>query len=146
MFLSSQAIPSGLLLICIIIPMITVGFGVAFSRTPLWERLTNRAERHLLISPSQSVLDLTKALEVATNDGMRCLALEKRGEALMSLGKLPEALSDFQACVKIPEPNRSQGVAYGLWKNNTTKASSKIDQIRQQNPLMGTEILGKKKD
>lgn len=146
MWISSNAIPTGLLLICVVIPMITFGFAGAFSRAPLTERLTNRANRHLTINPSQSVVDYTNALKAATDNGTRCGLLAQRGEALMKLGRLQNALSDFQACVATPEPDRkqlSQSAAYGLWKNNTTKAQSKITEIKQNNPDITAEPLEK---
>ncbi len=86
MWISSNAIPTGLLLICVVIPMITFRFAGAFSRAPLTERLTNRANRHLVISPSQSVIDYTSALQAATDNVTRCGLLAQRGEALIKLG------------------------------------------------------------
>jgi hypothetical protein len=146
MWISSNAIPTGLLLICVVIPMITVGFSGAVSRAPLTERLTNRANRHLAINPSQSVIDYTSALYAATDNATRCGLLAQRGEALMKLARLQNALSDFQQCTAIPAPDRkqfSQSAAYGLWKNHTTKAHSKIDQMQKMDSSLIAEPLEK---
>ena len=124
--------------------MITFGFAGAFSRSPLTERLTNRANRHLAISPSQSVIEYTSVLQAATDNVTRCGLLAQRGEALIKLGRLQNALSDFEACAKTPEPDRkqlSQSAAYSLWKNHTTKALSSINEIKQNNPDIIAETL-----
>jgi hypothetical protein len=144
MWIFSNAIPSGLLLICVVIPMITVGFTGAFTRTPLAERLTRRAHRHLTLSPSQSIIDYTNALKVATDDVTRCGLFEQRGEAFMKLGRLQNAFLDFQACIETPKPNRrqlSQSATYGLWKNHTTKAHSRMDEIKRNHPHLVAELL-----
>jgi hypothetical protein len=143
MWIFSNAIPSGLLLICVVIPMMTVRFTGAFTRTPLAERLTRRANRHLTLSLSQSIIDYTNALKVATDDVTCCGLFEQRGETFMKLGRLQNAFLDFQACVETPEPNRrqlSQSAAYGLWKNHSTKACSKMDEIKRNNPHIVAEV------
>lgn len=144
MWIAYSAIPTGLLLVCIVIPMITFGFAGAFSRAPLTERLTNRANRHLTISLGQSVIDYTGALQAAPDNATRCGILVQRGEALMRMGRLQNALSDFEEASKTPAPDRkqlSQTAAYTLWKNHTTKALSKINEIRQSNPNIIPEVL-----
>jgi len=69
-----------------------MGFWMAFAHAPSTEKLTNRAKRHLSISPAQSVLDYTSALNAAIDNLTKSNVLVGRGEALMKLNKFPTHL------------------------------------------------------
>ena len=127
---------------CTIFPiMIVVGYFMAFVRAPSTEKLTNRARRHLSISPAQSVLDFTSVLNAAKDDLTRSNVLAGRGEALMKLNRFSNALADFEACVNIPQP--SQSISRGIWNANTSKANSMKSEIKQKHPEIIAENLDK---
>lgn len=125
MLVALHALP-GLLPTIILIPTIIVGFSGVLSDSPASERLVNHAERYMQITPHQAVLDTTKSYELATNNGFRCMALEKRGEAFMALGKYTEALADFRRCQTLQPDNPNMR---GLIQATAKKAQSKIDEI-----------------
>jgi ribosomal protein L40E len=143
MWMFFNFIPGLLPSVCIIIPMVTFGFSGAFSRTLLTERLTNRANRHLAINPSQSVVDYTNALQATTHNVTRCGLFAQRGEALMTLGRLENALSDFQQCIAIPAPDRkqlSQSTAYGLWKTIQRRDTQRSIRFRKSIQILSLNL------
>jgi tetratricopeptide (TPR) repeat protein len=73
-------------------------------------------------------------MSVAPDDINRCLIYEARGEALMALGRYPEALADFQACLSIPEPglDYAHATTRGLWQTYTSKARAKRDEVKSR--------------
>jgi hypothetical protein len=70
-----------------------MGIGLAFRRTPPYQRYLNRAKRHLQLDPGQALADLNRALELAPAKA-QAEVLKERANVHLALGQKPQATRD----------------------------------------------------
>ncbi len=76
-----------------------LGLVTAFRRTPLHEKYTDRAKRHITLDPDQALADFNHALQLAP-EKQKGVVLKERAKLLQTLGQSQEAARDKIAAME----------------------------------------------